>query len=150
MEGGDLVHSHFTKLKHLNEFKKNLSNGKTFRMTTAKVKDLVDPQSGGSILGSISRGLSSVGKALSSKPAIDAYRDIGVGVATNVASSALVPVWSLMVKGLLNASPVRPRANDWQRWPSSAVQISLGRKQDPLQLVISFVNPEMLFSVENP
>jgi hypothetical protein len=89
MEGGDLVHSHFTKLKHLNEFKKNLSNGKTFRMTTAKVKDLVDPQSGGSILGSISRGLSSVGKALSSKPAIDAYRDIGVGVATNVASSAL-------------------------------------------------------------
>jgi hypothetical protein len=88
MEGGSLYHSHFTKLKHLNEFKKNLSNGKSFRMTAAKVKDLVDPQSGGSILGSISRGLSSVGKALSSKPAIDAYRDIGVGVATNVASSA--------------------------------------------------------------
>jgi hypothetical protein len=89
MEGGDLFHSHFTKLRHLNEFKKNLSNGKSFRMTAAKVKDLVDPQSGGSILGSISRGLSSAGKALSSKPALDAYKDIGVGVATNVASRAL-------------------------------------------------------------
>jgi hypothetical protein len=58
-------------------------------MTAAKVKDLVDPQSGGSILGSISRGLSSAGKALSSKPALDIYKDIGVGVATKVASSAL-------------------------------------------------------------
>jgi hypothetical protein len=89
MEGGDLFHSHFTKLKHLNEFKKNLSNGKSFRMTAAKVKDLVDPQSGGSILGSISRGLSSVGKALSSKDATNSYRDIGEEVAINVASSAL-------------------------------------------------------------
>jgi hypothetical protein len=66
MEGGSVFHSHFTKLRHLNEFKRNLSNGKSFRMTAAKVKDLVDPQSGGSILGSISRGLSSAGKALSS------------------------------------------------------------------------------------
>jgi hypothetical protein len=90
LHGGSLFHAHFSKLKHLNEYKRNLSNGKTWRMTRAKISDIVDPQGGGSILGSISKGLSSVGKALSSKPAIDTYKTIGTNVASDVASAALL------------------------------------------------------------
>jgi hypothetical protein len=63
LSGGSLFHAHFSKLKHLNEYKRNLSGGKSFRMTHAKISDIVDPQGGGSILGSISKGLSSVVKA---------------------------------------------------------------------------------------
>jgi hypothetical protein len=89
LDGGSLYHAHFSKLKHLNEYKRHLSGGKTWRMTHAKITDITTPD-GGSILGSISHGLSSVGKALSSKPAINIYKDIGTNVASDAASTALL------------------------------------------------------------
>jgi hypothetical protein len=105
LEGGDLYHSHFTKLKHLNEFKKNLSNGKTFRMTAAKVKDLTDAVSGGSILGSIIRGLSSAGKALSI--ALQSMHIVAASVLGWLQTWRVAPwvvVLSRTVKRLINAS----------------------------------------------
>lgn len=61
--GGAVSFLHFNKLKDLNAYKRNLSMGKRFKLTTDKVKDIVD-QDGGSVLTPLLNQAKKIGEKL--------------------------------------------------------------------------------------
>lgn len=74
--GGAVSYIHFNKLKDLNAYKRNLASGKKYRLSTEKVKDIVD-QEGGSLMKGLKSFGNVMGKAFRNDTIVNGLKQVG-------------------------------------------------------------------------